>query len=413
MTENLIEKVHILYNQGRYNDAERIIVSLMNQNPDNEFLLYYLSEIQYQKGSYVKAEELIDQAIAKNPESGNYFYLKSRLQLTKEKINEAEKHIQEAIRLEPFNADYFAYLAQLQLYKKQYESALATADKALALDANNVFALNLRSTSLLKLNRKEESFATISEALHENPNNAYTHANHGWGLLEKGDNNAALEHFKESLKNDPESEYAKLGMVEALKAKFAVYRWYIKYVFWIGNMAPKFQWFFILGFYFGSKLLQNLARKNEILAPFIYPIVFLLFVFAFSTWILSPVGNLYLLLNKYGKHLLGKEEKVTATSTGFCILLSVISAISYYITGNFGFAILGIFSFTMMIPISNIYSKPRKLFITYTILMFITGAIATYLSFATDIAFSMFTMIYAFGLLGFQFIANYFTTKIS
>lgn len=411
MTDGLLEKAQLLIQQQRYNDAQKILGELLRVEPDNDYVLYLLSEVQLQKNNFVKADELINSAIALNPDQSHYFFVKARIAMMQDKFGEAEKHIGKAIALDPHEAAYFAIWAQIKLVRKQYDEALDLADQALALDPANLNALNLRSTALLKLNRKEESYETIREALHEDPDNAHTHANHGWGLLERGDHKNALTHFKESLMRDPNSGYAQAGMVEALKAKFIVYRWFLQYAFWSSNMTAKYQWILILGFYFGTRALRSIAGKNEALQPFLYPLVAILALLAFSTWIMAPLSNLYLLLNPFGKYLLNREQKITARLTGICLLVSVISAIMYLVTHNLGFVTLGLFSLTMMIPVSHLFTKPAGVFITYNSLMFLFGIVAVAQAFVTGVTISGIAFIYVIGFVAFQFIANYFVTR--
>jgi len=410
MQEGLLEKAGILMSQQRYDDAEKLLGEVISADPTNDYVLYLLAEVNLQKENLNKAEEYIDSAIALYPQESRYFFLKARLYLFREKKADAEKYIRQAIGMDPYNADYFSLLAHILLIKKDYDAALDTANEALALDANHLLGLNVRSTALLKLNRKEESFNTIAEALHEDPNDAYTHSNYGWGLLEKGDVKKSLVHFTEALRNDPNSMHAKAGMIEALKARFMVYRWFLQYSFWMSNMAAKYQWAFIAGFYFGTKALQRLADSSPTLRPFLLPLIILLFVFAFSTWIITPLGNLFLRLNKYGKHLLDKEEKITSTLTGVCVLLSVLSGITYLLTANEPWLVAAFFTFTMLIPVSRLFAKPSGVFISYVSAMFVVGAIATVTAFTTGEIDTLAT-VYLFGLLAFQFLANYFVIR--
>src|SRR5690606_2150752 len=113
--------------------------------------------------------------------------------------------------------------------------------------------------ALIKLDRSEESFETIEGALREDPNNAFTHANYGWGLLEKGNHTKAMEHFKEALSHSPNLDYAQAGMLEAIKATNPIYRLFLKYAFWMGNMAAKFQWGFIIAFYILFRVIRSTA----------------------------------------------------------------------------------------------------------------------------------------------------------
>lgn len=410
MTEALLERAEILLNQKRYDEAEGILSEMLSLDPNDSHVLYLLSEISLQKNNPDKADELINSAIALYPDSPYYFYLKSRIYLQKEKIDQAEDYIKEAINLYPAEAAFFTLWGQMELLQKKYEDALGHANHALSIDANDIYALNLRSTALLKLNRKDESFGTIAEALQENPNNSFTHSNYGWGLLEKGEVDKSLKHFSESLKNNPNSIHAREGMKEALKARFFIYNWFLKYSFWIGNMSAKYQWIFILGFYFGSKGLRALAANNESLAPYLYPLIMLLFVFAFSTWIIEPLSNLFLRFNYYGKHLLNKEQKLSSSIIGGSLLISVLSLITYFVTGGFEWAALAFFMFTMMIPLSRLFARPRALFMGYNIAMFLIGTLAVLGVFVTGEVNSL-GLFYIIGLVAFQFLANYYIIK--
>lgn len=409
MTEGHYEKAAVLMSQGRYNDAEKILGELLAANPNNDYLLYQLSEISLLKENYERAEELINAAIAIDPEDGNYFYLKSRIAVSKDDYKAGESYIITAIALDPHDDDYYAFFAAIKLDKKRYEESLKLADEALALNPSNLLALNMRSTALLKLNRKDESFATIEGALHEDPENAYTHTNYGWGLLEKGEVEKSLKHFSEALRNDPNSTQAQAGMTEALKARFTLYRWFLNYSFWIGNKAAKFQWFFIIGFYFGTRFLGNLASKNEALRPFILPVFVLLVLFAFSTWIIQPVSNVFLRFNRYGHHLLSREEKISSlfVTGALCVCiagtglwLADVWALSLYVA---------IYGFTMMVPLGKMFSRPKSFFMIYAIAMGALGLLA--LSVAYTHAFTMLSTAYLIGFIGYQFLANYFTIK--
>lgn len=410
MTEGLLERAHLLLEQQRHDDAARILGELLHSDPTNDYALYLLAEVNFRKENYNEAESLINNAISFRPDSAHYYFLKARLSLSKENKDDAEKYISKAVGLDPTDANFYAFWGQIKLIRKKHEEALNLANQALALDSNHIFALNVRSTALLKLNRKEESFDTIAEALYENPNDSYTHSNYGWGLLEKGDAKKALLHFSEALKKDPNSTHAQAGMMEALKARFVVYRWFLKYAFWMSNMAAKNQWIFILALFFGTKALRKLAESNETLRPFIYPMVMLLFIFAFSTWVIVPLSNLFLRLNPYGKYLLDKEEKITSSLTGVSLLISILSGITYFITGNEAWLILAFFTFTMMIPFSRLFAAPRTVFLTYTIAMVLVGVGAVSSSFLLGTT-GAFAMVYLVGLIAFQFLANYYNTR--
>jgi tetratricopeptide (TPR) repeat protein len=409
MNDSMLTRAEVLIQQKRYSEAENMLIDILATSPNDIHVLSLLAESYLQQDKFDKAEIIINSAIAIDPSEGLLFYLKSRISLSLEKYDDAETNLRDAVKLNPAGADYYALWALVKLIRKQYQAALDLADQALALDAENIQGLNTRSTALLKLNRKEDSFKTIEGALREDPNNSFTHSNYGWNLLEKGDHKKALEHFQESLKNDPSNTHAQSGMVEAIKATNFFYRLFLQYSFWIGNLTSKYQWGVIVGFYFGTQAIKNLAKHNEALRPYLIPLFLLLAVIAFSTWIMQPIGNLFLRLNKYGVHLLDKEEKMSSNFVGISFLIFVVGLISYIISGNDAFLTLTFFGFAMMLPVGSMLqpSKPKHLLIIYTALMSLIGIAAIVVTFANGDIFNGFSLLFIACFTLFQWIANY------
>ncbi len=413
MTDDVLSRIGILLRQEKFAEAERFLKDLLRHEPNNADYLAMLAEVNLQQNKLDAANDIIDNAIGISPGSSHLFYIKSRIAVQREKYDEAESNIGQAIRLEPSDADYYAVWSSIKLSRKQYQAALDLADKALAIDAENILALNIRSTALLKLDRKEQSFQTIQGALREDPNNAYTHANYGWGLLERGDHKKALEHFKEALKNDPNFEYAQAGMIEALKATNPVYRLYLKYAFWMGNLTAKYQWGVIIGFYLGTKFLRILAQQNETLQLFLTPLIVALAIFAFSTWVLSPISNLFLRLNKYGQYLLDKNEKLNSNFVGLSLLTFIAGIILYAVLRNEAFLAVAVFGFGMMVPFASMFkdSKNKMVFLFYPIVMLVVGVFGVYLTFTTGELFNTWNVAFIIALIAYQWLANFFLIK--
>ncbi len=141
-----------------------------------------------------------------------------------------------------------------------------------------------------------------------------------------------LEHFREALRINPGFEYARSGMAEALKARYWLYKLFLKYAFWIGNLTAKYQWAVIIGLYIAFRLLNTLAQSNEALRPYLTPVIILFALFAFSTWIITPVSNLFLRLNPFGKYLLDKNEIRSSNLVGGSFLVCVAGTITYALT---------------------------------------------------------------------------------
>jgi tetratricopeptide (TPR) repeat protein len=414
MTEdNRLSKVRILIQQKKFAEAERILSDLLREHSNNIHFLSLLAEVNLQQNKLDDANRIIDSAIGLSPDTSHLFYIKSYIAVQEDNLNEAEKYINQAIGLDPYEASYFAFLANIKLNRKQFGEALKIANRALEIDPENLLALNTRSTALNKLNRSKEAFETIEGALREDPNNAYTHTNYGWGLLEKGDHKKALEHFKEALTNDPTFEYAQSGMLEALKATNPVYRIFLKYSFWMGNLTANYQWGIIIGFYLGFRALRTIAEQNEALRPYLVPIIVALALIAFSTWVIAPISNLFLRFNKYGQLLLNEKEKISSNLVAVSLGTSILGLILYFVLSDVKMLTIVVFGLAMMVPFGTMFSpsKNKNGLLIYAIAMAVIGVTAIGLTFLTGDVFNLMTVIFVLGFVIFQWVANYLLIK--
>ncbi len=410
MSYQLIERAQILLEQSKFQEAGKILQTALQQDPNSYYAMALLAQVRLQEERLKEAERLINDAISLAPDISGLHYMKGRILIDASRYDEAEQSLNQAINLDPEDPDAYAILSSLRIHQKKFQEALDYADQALEHDPSNLHALNMRSKALLKLNRKEDSLETIKEALQENPNNAFTHANFGWNLLEKGDHKESLTHFREALRLDPNNQYAQSGMVEALSAKYPIYRLFLKYSFWMGNMSSQYQWAFIIGFYFLVKFLGRISASNPSLSPFLTPLVIILALVAFSTWVIKPITNLFLRFNVYGRHLLKKEEKMSSNFVAICLAIFLAGIVSYFVQGQDRWIALAIFGFTMMVPCSVMFrnSKPKKILLLATVALALIGAYTLFLLFTNDPGASFLVSVYLFGFIGFQWGANFF-----
>lgn len=409
MEDMRFNRAEVLFEQKRFKEAEEILRELLREDPNDVNCLAFLAEAVIQRDDHAEALEIVNRAIGLAPDHPHLFFIKARVYGEQGDLDLSEKNIKQAITLYPHDADFFAYWAEIKLLSKDYKSALRISNQSLEIDPENLRGLNIRSSSLLKLKKNEESFETINRALREDPNNVYTHANFGWNLLELGDHKKALEHFNKALSIDPEYDYAQAGLAEALKATNLVYRLFLKYSFWISSMTEKYQWGFIIGFYFAFKILSRIAEANSGLRPFIVPVLVMLFVMAISTWVIKPIGNVFLRFSKYGQVLLDKNEKRTAGFVTTSLGIMLLGLLLYVTSGNGVFLSVVVFGFTMIIPLGLMYtpSKYKNAFMIYAIGMGIIGLLAVVLTMLFGALINPATLIYIIGLIAFQWIANF------
>src|SRR5690606_32575690 len=139
-------------------------------------------------------------------------------------------------------------------------------------------------------------------------------------------------HFRESLRLDPTNDWAKAGLVEGLKASNFIYAWMLRYFLWMQGLSPGARWGIILGGYFGSRMLNGLAKANPALAPWVFPILLLYIVFAVMTWLAAPIFNLLLFLHPLGRHALGTDQKAQASWVGACLAIALGAVAAAFLT---------------------------------------------------------------------------------
>lgn len=413
MIDQMIARAEILIEQKRYAEAKTLLREALSSEPDHMHVLVLLAEVNIQLDNPKEADQLIDSALAISPDLGHLFYIKARVSLQKEDLNSAERQLQQALQLDPEDADYHALWAHVKLMRKQYEPALDLANKALELDGENLLALNTRSTALLKLDRKAESFQTIEGALREDPDNVYTHSNYGWGLLEKGDHKKAMEHFREALRRSPNFHHAQAGMMESIKAANPFYRAFLKFAFWMSNLTAQYQWGVLIGFYVGVRILRAIAATNESPSPFLIPIIILLSLFAFFTWIITPLSNLFLRFHPFGKHLLSPNEIRSSNFVAGSLAVCLISVVLYFITRNPNFFAPAIAGFILMVPYSAMFraSKPKNALTIYAFALTAAAVLGIIGTFLTDNPTNLAMVILFLGFVAFQWVANYMSIQ--
>lgn len=414
MTDQIIQRATLLIQHRRYDDAAKELRQILASEPNHPYAHALLGVSSTELGRHDEALQHIKQALGQQPDNPYFLYLMGLVYTRKDNLTEAAKFVMSAISFDPHNADYFGLMSMIRLDEKNWDDALTYANRGLEVDPENLVCLNSRSTALLKLDRKDESYQTIKEALHNDPHNAHTHANLGWGLLEQGDHQRALESFREALKLDPENQYAKAGLVEALKARYWFYRVFLQYVFWMTNMNAKYQWIFVLGLWFGIRILNSVSESNPDIAPFVKPIIYLYSAFAISTWVVTPLSNLFLRLNVYGRYALTKDQVQASTFTGIGFALTLIGAVGYFVTDIDPFLGMIFYGVGFMILCGSMF-KPtvkskRAIAMILALGLSAIGALYLLIEFGGGNGGGL-LMIFVWGVIAYQFIINALITR--
>jgi len=359
MNPNL-ERGLLLYQQSRYEQAETELRQALGADPHDAYAHALLALCLAERERFDEATTEARQAIHLSPDLPFGHFAHARVLYDRNHYPEAQAAIEEAIRLDSTDAGYFSLLAGIHFDQKRWQAALDAAEQGLQFDSEHVGCTNLRAMAMVKLGRKAEAGMTIDAALAKNPDNAFTHANQGWTLLEKGDSMKALEHFRESLRLDPTNEWARHGIVEALKARNIIYAIVLKYFLWMSKLSGRTQWMIILGGYFGNRALGAVARSNPDLAPWVLPLRILYITFVVLTWTAYPMFNLMLRLNRFGRYALTPEQTVESNWVGTSFFLALASlggciAMGFNSPWVMSLAVFGL----LLLPLGGLFRCPK------------------------------------------------------
>lgn len=320
-----IERGLLLYQQSRYEMAETELRQALGAEPDDAYAHALLALCLIERKQLDDATDEARQAIHLAPDYDFAHYVLAKVMYERDRYAEARAAIEEAIRLDPEDPDYRGLLSAIHFDERRWEEALGAAEEGLALDAEHAGCTNLRAMALVKLGRAREAGDSIDAALARDPENAVTHANRGWTLLEQGSASEALEHFREALRLNPQNEWARTGIVEALKARNPVYAMMLRYFLWMSRLSRQAQWGVIIGGYFANRVLSQAAESNPDLAPWLMPLRILYVAFVVLSWTAEPLFNLLLRLNRFGRLALSREQIVESNWIGSVMLLALLS----------------------------------------------------------------------------------------
>jgi tetratricopeptide (TPR) repeat protein len=362
-----IAKIHLLVERDKLDLAQQKLTEVLAQYPDSAEIFELQAEIYLKKDDYKNALSAVETAIGLNPENDSVFFTKARIHLHKEEYKNATKAIDQAIFLNPDMATYYGVKAAILLDTKYTDKAIEMAQKGLELDPDDLMCNNMLSMAHNRSGKSEEAFERLEQMLVDDPENILTHANTGYHYLQQGNVKKAKEHFAEALRNDPNFEFARSGMLEAIKGSNWLYRKLLQYSFWIQKLSSKNKWAFFIGIIVIIKLV-----------PFLLPFYL---IFIFWTWFTGPISDMILYFDKHGKYLMTPlNAQLTRINLALvcCSLLGLLSAIII----DASFFTLAFALFLSIIPVylinSSIKIKKRYVMGSFAGIFIVLGIWAVY-----------------------------------
>jgi tetratricopeptide (TPR) repeat protein len=350
-----LQRGMLLNQQGRHQEAVAELRMSLAQDSEDSFTYGLLALSLKELEQFDEATAHAQRAIYLAPDESFGHYALACILANRKRIEESRAAIFEAIRLDPYNAGYFAILSSLELQKARWREALAAANQGLEIEPEHPLCTNLRAQALVHLGDRAAAAATMGEALARRPDDAYTHANQGWALLHAGQPKQALEHFRESLRIDPELEWARAGIVEALKARNFIYRGMLAWFLWMSRLTPGARWGLVIGAYFGVRIVRQVAESSPTLAPYLWPLIYAYAAFVLLTWLSPSFFNLLLRIDPFGRYALSRDQIRGANLLAACLIVALGCLVAYLIAGEEMLLLCAICFVALSLPASAIH----------------------------------------------------------
>ncbi len=308
----------ILFEQGRFPEAESYFREALSQDPNDPGVLAKLAVCELQQQRPKAAFETVQRAIGLLPEAAHLHALKAFVEVELNKPAEALKSAAQALELDPESDEAFTAQASAYLRRQEWAKAEVSSRTALEINPDNASAANQLAHALRLQNRLSESADQIAYMLAQDPEDADTHSSAGWTALQRGEREEAERHFLEALRLEPGSEGAREGLKETFRAKSPIYRAYLNYCFFMQRFTAGKQWLILIG------LLVVMRFARQVLGPFGGVVIIAYLLFVLWVHVARPVGNFQLALDRVARHALDRAETIEAWVVGGGVLLGCL-----------------------------------------------------------------------------------------
>jgi tetratricopeptide (TPR) repeat protein len=374
------QRAELLLQQSRFDLAEKELRQALLANPNDAHAHALLGMTLSELERFEEATSEAKTAVHLQPDVDMSHFALAQVMFKRDRYSEALAAVQEAIRINPFDPHSHGLLAGIRYCQRRWKDALAAAEAGLEIEPDNVACVNYRAMAQVKLGRREQAGNTLEASLAKDPDNAVTHASQGWALLHAGQPKRAMQHFQESLRLDPTFEFARAGIVEALKAHNPIYRWLLAYFLWMSRLSRGAQWAVVLGVYFGGNIARRLARTYPEWSPLFWSLFFLILGFAMLTWVAKPLFNLLLRLSKLGRLALSRDEIKGSNWVGGFLAIGLLTLFIGIVLDFFPLIVGGGVLLISLISISATFlcqpGWPRLLMATYTTALVAAGIVS-------------------------------------
>lgn len=375
-----LERGKLLYEVHRYREALAQFVEHLKEYADDARAMAWAALCWVKLGDKQRAQLVAEQAISMDPDQVFAHLAYVQVLRARNKLAEAREAIREALKLDPGRPDILGTAAALACDQKKWAEALELCQQGLEQNPRDENCQHARAWALVNLGRVEEAKDCIHSMLADHPEDADCYGYLGYAALRQGKREEALEAFSTALKIDPENESSREGFLNALRMSYPLYGLVVRYLMWVSSLSSRVRWAMMLAEHFLEKLLQELANRHPALRPLIRWILWAWSVFSYLSFAARPIGNTLLRFNHYGRKFLREDEVMESNLVASSLLIGLAAWARWHLMGGTWSLVACIIYFTLVIPLTNIYTClpgwPRKLMGAFAATLAVIGNMA-------------------------------------
>ncbi len=318
-----LKRAQFYMNQRRYKEAQSELTAALAEDPNHGTATAMLAYCLHKQKRSKEGKALAQKAVGLSPQSNYPLNILGHICIEMKDYKGAEKALRESLRINPYSAHTHGLLALTLGALAKWMECLEVASAGLKLNPDDTNCHNARVKALSILGRSAEAHQAVYESMSENSEEPLSQASAGWAMLRMGRVKEAIEHFREALRLDPNLEWAREGMIEALRARFLLYRIVIGWRTWLARLPQGARYAVTFGLYFMARAGLELGKTN----PWLIVPGALYLLFVFFTWVGGPILNLFLLAHPLGRIALSRDDKKETIMLGSLIGVSILGGL--------------------------------------------------------------------------------------
>lgn len=173
-----------LQGAGRLQEAEHLIMAILQARPDHAHALHLLGLVAYQAGQRAKAVEIIQRAIAAAPDEAVFHSNVAEMSRQLGRLADAIRHGERAVALSPSMVSGHSNLGIAYFDAGQDDKARACHERALAIEPRTPSSLNNLGSMARRANDLAAAEAWYRKALAQHPDYLEAASNLGAVLVE-------------------------------------------------------------------------------------------------------------------------------------------------------------------------------------------------------------------------------------